>query len=91
MIDQIVTDLSSRFALKTLGTFNYFLGFEVHRNKEGLLLTQAKYAQDLLSKAGLSDCKPCFTPMATGTRLMKEDDDFFDQPSLYKSLVGGLQ
>ncbi|XP_031258421.1 secreted RxLR effector protein 161-like [Pistacia vera] len=29
--------------------------------------------------------------MATGTRLLKEDNDPFDQPSLYRSLIGGLQ
>lgn len=91
LIDQIVTDLNGCFALKTLGEISYFLGFEVCRNEIGLLLTQTKYAQELLNKAGLAECKPCNTPMATGTKLGKEDSPLFDQPMLYKSLVGGLQ
>lgn len=91
LISQVVEDLNSQFALKTLGPVNYFLGFEVKRNDKGLLLTQSKYAQDLLEKAGMADSKPCVTPMTAGVKLGKEDSDSFYQPSLYRSIIGGLQ
>lgn len=91
LISQIVADLNKKFALKTLGAVHYFLGFEVVRNASGLLLTQTKYAQELLHKAGMSESKPCNTPMATGVKLGREDSEAFDQPSLYRSIIGGLQ
>lgn len=42
LIGQIVIDLNDKFSLKILGDLNYFLGFEVHRNSNGILLTQSK-------------------------------------------------
>lgn len=59
LIKQIVTDLNRKFALKTLGSLSYFLGFEVTRNNRSLLLTQTKYARELLHKAGMADSKLC--------------------------------
>lgn len=91
LIDEVVTNLNNSFALKTLGPVNYFLGFEVNRNSKGLLLTQSKYAQELLVKAGMYESKPCNTPMATRVRLGKEDSAVFYQPSLFRSIIGGLQ
>ncbi|XP_031265815.1 uncharacterized protein LOC116124260 [Pistacia vera] len=91
LIAQVVQDLNSQFALKILGEVSYFLGFEVYRNKFVLLLTRSKYAQELLAKANMSNCEPCSTPMALGTKLVAEDGKYFDQPTLYRSIIGGLQ
>jgi hypothetical protein len=44
----LLQDLQKDFALKDLGELNYFLGIEVTKIKDGLLLTQEKYASDLL-------------------------------------------
>ncbi|KAL5766682.1 hypothetical protein ACOSP7_017299 [Xanthoceras sorbifolium] len=35
--------LNSKFALKTLGSVGYFLGFEAFMNSQGIYLTQTKY------------------------------------------------
>jgi hypothetical protein len=40
----LVKKLSQKFALKDLGDLHYFLGIEVTRNKEELLMTQERYA-----------------------------------------------
>jgi len=52
-LKECIHDLDTYFALKTLGSINYFLGFEVFRNETRLYLTQSKYTLDLLHKAGL--------------------------------------
>uniref|UniRef100_A0A2N9IVC8 Integrase catalytic domain-containing protein n=1 Tax=Fagus sylvatica TaxID=28930 RepID=A0A2N9IVC8_FAGSY len=49
--------LSQQFEMKDLGTLSYFLGLEVTSSSDGYYLSQAKYASDLLSKAGLTDSK----------------------------------
>ena len=46
-------NLSVRFQIKELGKLKHFLGLEVNRTKEGLLLYQQKYAKDLLHKFGM--------------------------------------
>jgi hypothetical protein len=47
-LDQLVTQLSTVFDLKDLGSLHYFLGLQVTRSATGLYLNQAKYAHDLL-------------------------------------------
>ncbi|XP_031277635.1 uncharacterized protein LOC116136058 [Pistacia vera] len=91
LIAKAVHDRNNQFTLKVLGPVHYFLGFEVNRNSTGLLLTQTKYAQELLAKANMEGCKPCVTPMAIGTKLSKEDGDLFKQRTLYRSIISGLQ
>ena len=86
-----MADLHQQFALKTLGSINYFLGFEAHRDQISIFLSQTKYLNDLLKKANMFNAKPCPTPMSTGKKLSKQDNSPFDQPTIYRSVIGGLQ
>lgn len=65
-----ICDLDKNFALKTLGSMNYFLGFEAYRDSTSLYLTQSKYTLDLLTKATMADCKPCVVPLNSATVLL---------------------
>jgi hypothetical protein len=47
-IDRLLDQLCSDFALKDLDSLNYFLGIEVTKHSEGLLLTQDRYIDDIL-------------------------------------------
>lgn len=91
LVQDIVHKLNLEFALKTLGSLKYFLGFEVQRTASTIHMSQDKYAQDLLVKTGMSDSKPCSTPMALGNKLTFEDSELFDNLSLYWSTIGALQ
>lgn len=91
LVNKIVQQLNTQFALKTLGSLKYFLGFEVFRNDSGIHMSQEKYAKDLLVKTGMMDSKSCPTPMAVGTKLSFEDSELFDKPTLYRSTIGALQ
>ena len=79
----------SQFQTKDLGMLNYFLGVEVMRSKQGLLLSQRKYVLDMLSKTGKLGSKPCSTPMAPNVELTKEGE-LFEDPERYRRLVGKL-
>ena len=54
--------LHSQFHTKDLGMLKYFLGVEVMRSKQRILLSQRKYVLDMLSKTGKLGAKPCSTP-----------------------------
>lgn len=84
-----IHDLDKNFALKTFGSVNYFLGFEVFRNSTGLYLTQSKYTMDLLKKATMDNCKSCPTPMTSGLSLTDEGVLFFE-PSFYRTIISSL-
>src|SRR4051812_43502450 len=68
-ITALLKDLSTEFALKDLGDLHYFLGIEVKQHKDGLHLSQEKYATDLVKKAGLQNCKPAPTPLSSTEKL----------------------
>ena len=70
--------LHSQFHTKDLGMLKYFLGVEVMRNKQEILLSQQKYVLDLLSKIGKLSAKPCSTPMTPNVQTTKEGDLFED-------------
>jgi histone deacetylase 1/2 len=44
----LLKDLEKEFALKDLGEVHYFLGIEVKKSSDGLVLSQGKYAEDVI-------------------------------------------
>lgn len=48
MINDLKGVLNQNFKMKDLGDLRYFLGIEILRSQEGILLNQLKYAQDLI-------------------------------------------
>ena len=88
----LTQQLNIAFSLKDIGPLNYFLSIEVIRASQGdLLLSLAKYIQDLLVKANMAYCKPLPTPMVFNLKLSASGGSPFENPSLYRSVVGSLQ
>ena len=82
--------LNQQFEMKDLGTLSYFLGLEVTSSSDGYYLSQAKYASDLLSKAGLIDSKTISTPLELNAKLNATDGEPLLDATLYRQLVGSL-
>uniref|UniRef100_A0A2N9G970 Reverse transcriptase Ty1/copia-type domain-containing protein n=1 Tax=Fagus sylvatica TaxID=28930 RepID=A0A2N9G970_FAGSY len=59
-----------KFEMKDDGHLGYFLGLEVSSDSTGYYLSQAKYASDLLSRAGLTDTKVVSTPLEMKLALL---------------------
>ena len=68
-IQELKYFLSQQFEMKDLGHLSYFLGLEITHSTDGLYITQAKYAFDLLSRAGLTDSKTVDTPVELNAHL----------------------
>jgi hypothetical protein len=69
VVDALLLDLKSEFAIKDLGDLHFFLGIEVKRVADGVLLTQEKYATDILRRVGMLACKPVPTLLSTSDKL----------------------
>jgi hypothetical protein len=93
VIDKLLQQLWADFALKHLRPLSYFLGIEVVKCSDGLLLTQQKYAFDILRCAGMHNCMPTRTPLVVDEKLSLTDGDPLssDDATSYRSLVGALQ
>ena len=91
-VNLLIQQLNEAFALKNMGSLHYFLGIEViPTTTEGLLLSKSKYIQDMLQKANMTDCKPYPTLTTANLHLFAIGSVPFDDPNLYKSVVGSLQ
>ncbi|KAK8949221.1 hypothetical protein KSP39_PZI006154 [Platanthera zijinensis] len=92
-IQAVKQHLSSVFQTKDLGHLRYFLGLEIARRPDGLVLPQRKYCLDLLHDAGYSGCKPTTTPMNANHKLCTHTSDTdlpLQNPEYYRRLVGKL-
>nr|GEV09944.1 ribonuclease H-like domain-containing protein [Tanacetum cinerariifolium] len=90
LLQQIVDSLHKEFDMTDLRELNYFLGISVVRHPTWLFLSQKKYDLQLLERAHMANCNPSRTPVDTDSKLGPDGVPLQD-PTLYRSLVGGLQ
>lgn len=92
-VTTLLKGLEKEFALKDLGDLHYFLGIEVKKLGGGLLLSQERYAGDILKRVGMRNCKPVSTPMSIAEKLLASEGvtlGVYDATQ-YRSIVGALQ
>ncbi|XP_071719245.1 uncharacterized mitochondrial protein AtMg00810-like [Rutidosis leptorrhynchoides] len=77
--------------MKELGSLSYFLGVVVTCTENGLFLSQASYAQEILNRAGMGTCNTVKTLVDTNGKLSSNSGVPYSQPSEFRSLVGALQ
>ena len=70
---------------------HFFLGIQVRRTASGFFLSQEQYADDILDRAGMLDCKPASTPVDTKAKLSSSEGQPIADSSFYCSIVGALQ
>ena len=63
---------------------------QVQHTGSGLFLSQRQYMLEILNRAGMTDCKPCTTPMDVNPKLSADGPPVSD-PTDFQSLAGALQ
>ena len=61
--------LAIEFEMKDLDTMHDFLGLEVWQKLRGIILSQGKYAMEILKRFGMMDCKSMTMPMTKNMKL----------------------
>ena len=68
-IQELNDFLSQQFEMKDFGHLSYFLSLEITHSIDGLYITQAKYAYEVLSQVGLIDSITVDTPVELNAQL----------------------
>ena len=89
-ITQLKKHLSCHFQTKDLGSLKYFLGIGVAQSKEGIVISQRKYALDILEESGMTNCRPIDSHMDPNQKLMADQGEPYSDPERYRRLVGKL-
>ncbi|XP_019181389.1 PREDICTED: uncharacterized protein LOC109176413 [Ipomoea nil] len=89
LITTLLHQLATVFKIRDLGTPGFFLGIETIKQDTGMLLSQRRYMNDILTRAGMADCKPLTTPAAV-TQSVSPTEESCDNPTQYRRLVGAL-
>jgi hypothetical protein len=82
-------NLGRAFEVKDLRPLRYFLGIEIARSPEGIVLSQRKYVLDLLTETGMLGCRPCSTPIDKNHQTNAQSGDPVNRET-YQRLVGRL-
>jgi hypothetical protein len=72
----LLKNLEKDFALKDLGDLHYFVGIEVNKIDNGILLSQSKYDVELLTRSSMISCKPVNTPLSNSDKLSAHIGDW---------------
>ncbi|GAA0169912.1 transmembrane signal receptor [Lithospermum erythrorhizon] len=90
LVQQFVQQMESEFEMSMVGELNYFLGFQVKQMKDGIFISQSKYAKNLVKKFGLENTKSKRTPAAIQVKVSKDIDGSSVDISNYRSMIGSL-
>ena len=82
--------LKTHFEMSDLGFLKYFLGIEVAYSPRGYLLTQSKFALDIVARSGISDERYVDTPEIVNVKMKIDDGEPLENSTPYRQLVGAL-
>nr|GEX74186.1 retrovirus-related Pol polyprotein from transposon TNT 1-94 [Tanacetum cinerariifolium] len=81
--------MHNKFEMPMMGELKFFLGFQIHQSPCGIFINQAKYAQEIPIKHGMTSCDNIGTLMAT-KHLDADLSGTLVEQTKYQSMVGAL-
>ena len=82
--------MKKEFETSMVGELTFFLGLQVKQRKEGIFISQEKYAQNIVKKFGLDFKKHASTPMSSSTKLNVDSSRVEVSSTLYRSIIRSL-
>ena len=89
--EQVIAAMKIEFPMSDCGELDSFLGISTIFNDKGLFLNQMKYAEDIIQRAVMQDCKPVAIPVDLKSKLSDQIGTPLQNPTEYRSLEGALQ
>jgi hypothetical protein len=82
--------MKQEFEMSMIGELTYFLGMQVKQTSDGIFISQAKYAKDLVKRFGLDGKSHARTSMSTNVKISADLTSKQVDPTLYRSMIGSL-
>ena len=83
--------MKNKFEMSMMGKLNYFLGLQVKQLDDGIFISQAKYAKEMLTKFGIKpEENATKIPMSIGTKMTYTESDKSVDEHKYRKLIGSL-
>ena len=83
-------EMKREFEMSVVGELNYFLGLQVKQQKDGIFISQEKYAKNLVKRFSLDFKKHTSTPMSSSAKLSLDAAGVDVDPTLYRSMISSL-
>lgn len=92
-IKQFKDKMKQVFEMTDLGKSAYFFGMEFLPTSGGMILHQAKYEKDILTKFSMLECNTLVIPAETNLKLVNSNEDKEDRmdATTFTQLVGSLR
>ncbi|XP_028550831.1 uncharacterized protein LOC114579660 [Dendrobium catenatum] len=90
-LKKLIAILNATFTMRDLGSLSQFLGIQVTLTSYGLHLSQSRFTQSILARAGMSNCKSISTPFHSTSSNTNNLTASFSNPIFYRQLAGCLQ
>lgn len=90
LVQEFTDVMKKEFEMSMCGELTYFLGLQVKQMVDGMFISQAKYARDLVKKFGLDTLNSAKTPMATHEKLHQDAAGKSVDQTMYRSMIGSL-
>ncbi|XP_054813309.1 uncharacterized mitochondrial protein AtMg00810-like [Prosopis cineraria] len=89
-MNDVKAHLHGNLSMTDLGPLKYFLGIEVTRWQHGFILSQRKFALNVLKDTRMEPCRPSAFPIEQNCKLTIEDDEPCSDLHQYRRLVRRL-
>ncbi|GAA0185491.1 transmembrane signal receptor [Lithospermum erythrorhizon] len=91
LISEFKEALVTKFEMTDMGMMSYFLGLEVLQTRDGIFISQKKFACDILKKFRMMNSKPVTTPIVERMMLSRDEQEKNVNVTTYKNLIGSLR
>ena len=82
--------MEKKFEMSMEGELKLFLGLQIKQMKNGIFISQEKFAKDIIKKFDLTEAKPMKTPMQTNGHLDLNKTGKAVDLKEYRSMIGSL-
>ncbi|KAL2235930.1 UNVERIFIED_CONTAM: Retrovirus-related Pol polyprotein from transposon RE1, partial [Sesamum indicum] len=83
-INDFKTKRHNLFTIKNLGKARFFLGLEIGKSEQGMIITQSKYVRDIIADTGLTHSTAINTPLPAGLQLQATAGEQLSNAELYR-------
>lgn len=90
LLSSFIKGMSMAFKMSMVGELSNFLGLQIKQSKDGMFVSQSKYAKNLVKWFGLEDAKHMRTPMGSSDKLTQDEAGSEVDTTLYRSMIGSL-